>query len=148
MALTKLFGSVLADVQFEGGSLKIPVGTTAERPSSPSNGMLRYNTEENQLEIYRDGVWNFITSSEDNAVKIITGTTAERPSTPIDGMVMYNTDNNQFDIYVNGSWDYMAMGTEVASVVSTVNGVNGDVTITPANIGSFSIVKSIFVMTS
>jgi hypothetical protein len=53
MALTKLFGSVLADVQFEGGSLKIPVGTTAERPSSPSNGMLRYNTEENQLEIYR-----------------------------------------------------------------------------------------------
>ena len=35
--------------------LKLPGGTTAERPGSPQSGMVRYNTEENEIEIY-DGV--------------------------------------------------------------------------------------------
>ena len=37
------------------GGLKIPSGTTAQRPSSPVNGMLRYNTTIPQLEIYING---------------------------------------------------------------------------------------------
>lgn len=35
----------------------VPSGTTAQRPSSPVNGMLRYNTTIPQLEIYING-WN------------------------------------------------------------------------------------------
>ena len=34
------------------GSLAVPSGTTAQRPASPVNGMLRYNTTIPQLEIY------------------------------------------------------------------------------------------------
>jgi hypothetical protein len=33
----------------------VPSGTTAQRPSSPVNGMLRYNTTIPQLEIYING---------------------------------------------------------------------------------------------
>lgn len=37
------------------GGLSVPSGTTAQRPSSPTNGMLRYNTTIPQLEIYING---------------------------------------------------------------------------------------------
>jgi hypothetical protein len=42
----------------ETGSLNIPVGTTAQRPSSPVNGMIRYNNTLNVTEEYRDGEWH------------------------------------------------------------------------------------------
>ena len=41
------------------GSLKIPVGTTAERPGSPVNGMVRLNTTTGKLEYYNNA-WNSI----------------------------------------------------------------------------------------
>lgn len=34
------------------GGFRVPSGTTAQRPSSPVNGMIRYNTTIPQLEIY------------------------------------------------------------------------------------------------
>lgn len=37
------------------GAFTVPSGTTAQRPSSPTNGMLRYNTTIPQLEIYING---------------------------------------------------------------------------------------------
>lgn len=37
------------------GALAVPSGTTAQRPASPTNGMLRYNTTIPQLEIYING---------------------------------------------------------------------------------------------
>lgn len=39
------------------GALSVPSGTTAQRPSSPVNGMLRYNTTIPQLESYVNGSW-------------------------------------------------------------------------------------------
>jgi hypothetical protein len=38
------------------GALNLPTGTTAERPGSPVNGMMRYNTDNNLFEGY-DGNW-------------------------------------------------------------------------------------------
>ncbi len=35
----------------------IPVGTTAQRPVSPSNGYVRYNTDLKSMEIYEESVW-------------------------------------------------------------------------------------------
>jgi hypothetical protein len=39
------------------GAFDIPSGTTAQRPASPNNGMIRYNTEKYGGEIYNDGAW-------------------------------------------------------------------------------------------
>ena len=42
------------------GSLKVPVGTTAQRSSSPTDGDFRYNSTENEFEGYSDGAWGAI----------------------------------------------------------------------------------------
>lgn len=40
-----------------GASFSVPVGTSAQRPSSPVGGMLRYNTELGELEFYDGSNW-------------------------------------------------------------------------------------------
>ena len=42
------------------GSMKIPVGTTAQRPSSPVAGMMRFNTDTGKMEIYNGTSWPII----------------------------------------------------------------------------------------
>ncbi len=39
------------------GAIIVPVGTTAQRPGSPVNGMIRYNTTIPQLECYINSTW-------------------------------------------------------------------------------------------
>ena len=39
------------------GSIRLPTGTTAQRPVSPAVGMLRWNTEEETVEIYNGEDW-------------------------------------------------------------------------------------------
>ena len=39
------------------GRFTLPVGTTAERPSSPSAGHMRYNTTLNYVEVYNGSAW-------------------------------------------------------------------------------------------
>jgi len=38
----------------------LPVGTTAQRPSSAVLGMIRYNSTEGLVEIYVDNQWKFL----------------------------------------------------------------------------------------
>ncbi len=39
------------------GAVTIPSGTTAQRPTTPINGMVRYNTDNNQFEGYINDAW-------------------------------------------------------------------------------------------
>ena len=43
------------------GAVTIPAGTTAQRPSSPVTGMVRYNTTLNRLEGYSSNNWGVFT---------------------------------------------------------------------------------------
>jgi len=40
------------------GFLQVPTGTTAQRPASPDDGYVRFNTSTSRLEYYRDGEWH------------------------------------------------------------------------------------------
>ncbi|MCS7317490.1 MAG: hypothetical protein NZZ41_04100 [Candidatus Dojkabacteria bacterium] len=42
------------------GELRLPAGTTAQRPTSPGNGTIRYNTTTNSLEGFINGAWSNI----------------------------------------------------------------------------------------
>lgn len=46
-------------------SLIVPVGTTAQRPASPSNGMVRYNTDTSRYEARANGYWIKLGGIED-----------------------------------------------------------------------------------
>lgn len=68
--------SPMMDLYYAGGAkiygttaLTIPVGTTAERPGTPENGMIRYNSTISANEIYQGGAWN--TFSFTYAVEVI-----------------------------------------------------------------------------
>ena len=52
------FSSSFVNPTFTGtGFMLIPKGTTAERPVSPVDGEMRYNTDTNQFEGYQGGAW-------------------------------------------------------------------------------------------
>jgi hypothetical protein len=49
------------DVNLTGtGAIDVPAGTTAQRPGSPSAGMVRYNTTLSQFEGYSGSAWGTI----------------------------------------------------------------------------------------
>lgn len=47
-------------------AMLIPKGTTAQRPTSPNNGHLRYNTDDNQFEVYQNSAWRELRFKEPN----------------------------------------------------------------------------------
>jgi hypothetical protein len=48
-------------------SITIPVGTTAQRPLTPVNGMIRYNTTMSRYEGYNNGYWLQLSGVTDNS---------------------------------------------------------------------------------
>lgn len=56
-----------ADSSFTStGALLVSKGTNAQRPGSPADGMLRYNTDEDSFEGYIDGAWGGISGAQAN----------------------------------------------------------------------------------
>lgn len=57
--------SSLKQVKIEE-SLKLPRGTTVQRPVSPNAGYLRFNTDFNKAEIYNGSAWEFFGQSKED----------------------------------------------------------------------------------
>lgn len=57
MATTKITSPDLFDLGSLDSALQLPSGTTAERPTSPSTGEWRFNTDNNLIEFYDGGSW-------------------------------------------------------------------------------------------
>jgi hypothetical protein len=62
MATTKITSPDLFDLGSLDSALKLPSGTTAERPTSPSTGEWRYNTTTNLVEFWDGGAWRDLQS--------------------------------------------------------------------------------------
>jgi len=71
----------------DDGAILISKGTTGERPGTPTEGMIRYNTTENCLEGYVNGAWGCIVSQ---------------------GAVAGNTYQHQFVGGTRNSWMFFA----------------------------------------
>jgi hypothetical protein len=74
--------------------MKVPVGTTGQRPGSPANGMVRYNTSLSQFEGYKAGAWGPLggggyvvgnTQSIDDGDPVVISTTDVRQLIPVQG---------------------------------------------------------------
>ena len=104
-------GVTVLKVDSPTGSLTIPVGTTAERPVSPTVGMMRYNTTEAYYEQYDGSAWVEAGGSAYDAPTTSTGyfalpsgTTAQRPGSPTVGMIRYNTTESEYESYGGTEW--------------------------------------------
>jgi hypothetical protein len=64
MATTKITNPELFDLGSLDTALKLPSGTTAERPTSPSTGEWRYNTDNNLIEYYDGANWRELQSED------------------------------------------------------------------------------------
>ena len=64
MATTKITSPELFDLGSLDTALKLPSGTTAERPTSPSTGEWRYNTTTNLVEFWDGGEWRDLQSED------------------------------------------------------------------------------------
>lgn len=97
------------------GYLRHPVGTTAQRPANPAAGMIRFNTDINDLEYYNGSSWMQFTTTYTNILS--------------NGLVMYLDASNissypgsgstWFDLSGNGH--NISLGSSV-TFSSTVNG--------------------------
>ena len=56
------------------GGIVIPVGTTAQRTASPTDGILRYNTTIAQFEAYTNSAWSVLSTASTGVTSIATGT--------------------------------------------------------------------------
>lgn len=61
----------------------IPIGTTGERPSTPTNGTLRYNSTLNKFEFYENGIW-VVMNDQDLWETITADTGSDTATSPTD----------------------------------------------------------------
>ena len=136
-------------------TMLIAKGTTAQRPSSPLNGYIRYNTTTNEFEGYQNGAWRKFRFKEPNpvgitqqnlgsgdAVETIFGPLASGDSdfpTPTAAQHVIVLVENVFQV---ASTNYSIVqnpgGTNTISAFDSIDGTTGHPTITTASNHGFS----------
>tara|TARA_B100001057_G_scaffold456458_1_gene503868 strand:- start:69 stop:1841 length:1773 start_codon:yes stop_codon:yes gene_type:complete len=119
-------------------SLRLPSGTTAQRPGSPANGDIRYNTTTSQLEGYAGGGYKNLAS----------GNAIQDTDTDTKIQVEESSDEDKVRIDIAGSEKIVIDATETAIGVTKINhaastitgtATNGDITLTPNGSGSVTV---------
>jgi hypothetical protein len=101
--------AILKNTTFSGtGNLRLPVGTTVQRPGTPAAGQFRYNTTTNDVEIYTGGVAAWI-SAANRGTRATGGTVYD---TIIEGTtyrvhVFTTTGNSTFTVTRAGTVEYL-----------------------------------------
>ena len=93
----------------------MPAGTTAQRPSAPTSGSLRYNSSLTSMEFYNGSSWEVVPSSTTGefvektssvgAALMPASTTANRPTSPQSGYTRYNSTLTSLEFYNGSSWE-------------------------------------------
>jgi Concanavalin A-like lectin/glucanases superfamily len=92
------------------GFIQLPVGTTAQRPVSPANGMMRHNSSTASLEMYSNGQWVTIASSIVTSNLVIWLDAGNSSSYPGSGTAWSDLSNNGNGATLLNSASYSATG--------------------------------------
>lgn len=113
-------------VSFAGvGQTRIPVGTTAQRAATPLDGMIRYNTDIQQYEGYKNGAWSIFGNGAGGTLFSDT-VTATQGQTVINTPTGFVQGGDNLSVYVNGSRQiYNVNYTETSTTqITFTNGLN------------------------
>ena len=115
-------------------ALRLPSGTTGQRPGSPANGDIRYNSTTATIEGYSNGAYANLASGTsikdaDSDTKIDVETSSDADEVHI------TTGGNQTAIFRTATTDLGV--TRISNTASTITGqvTNGDITLTPNGTG-------------
>lgn len=116
----------------------LPKGTTAQRPNVPDTSHIRYNTELERYEVYKDSSWEEVSLTSEmadatiartgatGAAELPAGTTAQRP-TDAAGLLRFNSETTEFEGNYGSEWETISKGWRLTEL--------WDGTTTPANYG-------------
>ena len=119
-------------------ALRLPSGTTGQRPGSPANGDIRYNTTTATIEGYSNGAYaNLASGSELKDADEDTSINVEH-SSDVDE-IHFKTAGNETAIMRTASTDLGV--TNISHTATTITGLvtNGDITLTPNGTGKVVI---------
>lgn len=107
--LTLVADSGVIDGSHTTGSLNLPVGTTAQRPSAVVAGALRYNSNTTAVEVYSNSTWGALTSGTVNGIFVPNANTISADFTSVAGTNYMSTGKiiqsaNVVTIVANSVW--------------------------------------------
>lgn len=98
------------------GAIKMPDGTTSERPGSPAAGMFRYNTTDGQFEGYTTE-WGAIAGSGGVGSVFVDQFTGNGSATQFSPLGTAPTSENNTDVYIDGVYQqknaYSIAGSQI-----------------------------------
>ena len=132
------------------GAIKMPDGTTAQRPSSAVAGMFRYNTTDNQFEGYTTE-WGAIAGSGGGSGEIVKQTFSGTGSQSLFTLSNTIADIDNISVYVSGVYqypsNYTVSGANVTFAAGSIpaSGTNNVHVVHTTAVSSITEVGSVFV---
>jgi hypothetical protein len=119
-------------------ALRLPSGTDAQRPGSPANGDLRYNSDQTTIEGYSNGGWaNLASGTElkdsDEDTKVNVEASADLDEIHFD---IAGTQQGKISA-TTVEWGVTGISTTASTITSLTT--NGDITLTPNGTGEVNI---------
>ena len=121
-------------------SLRLPSGTDAQRPGTPANGDIRYNSDGATIEGYSNGAWANLASGtelkdgdEDTKISVEPSTDLDEVHITIAGTKRAKFAASTIELGVTG----------ISTTASTISALttNGDITLSPNGTGEVNISK-------
>ena len=112
-------------------ALRLPSGTTAQRPGSPANGDMRYNTTTGQMEGYSGGAWaSTVGEGIDNIVEDTSPQLGG--SLDVNGQTIVSVSNGNIALTPHGSGevDISKVDIDAGAIDGTVIGANSAAAVT------------------
>ena len=74
------------------GALRLPTGTTAQRPGSPQAGYIRWNTDTSAVEVYTGSTWKMYSAENGSSGSPFTSLANVTTANPTPGFYYVNFD--------------------------------------------------------
>ena len=111
-------------------AIKIPSGTTAQRPSTPIQGQLRYNTTTSNTEIYNGTTWEEVGGGPFDATG---GNTVIAPDSTSNSATFTSADGESVTVTHSG---HSVSAGQIVHITTAVSGYSGDFMVKSAVAGS------------
>jgi hypothetical protein len=123
-------------------ALRLPSGNDSQRPGTPANGDIRYNSEQSRIEGYSNGAWaNMASGSKIQDADGNTGVDVERSADQNEIHFFTETSGDVMHIRDNGDVEFGGLLFDLSGVAITSTTTNGNIAITPNGTGEVDISK-------